>query len=34
VNLVNLVNLVSARTAVESPLKGELERDRTGLRCT
>ena len=33
-NLVNLVILVSARTAVESPLKGGLEPPRAGLRCT
>jgi hypothetical protein len=34
VNLVNLVILVSAQTAVESPLKGGLEPHRAGLRST
>ena len=34
VNLVNLVILVSAPTAFESPLKGGLEPDRAGLRST
>ena len=33
-NLVNLVILVSAQTAVERPLKGGLEPHRAGLRCT
>ena len=33
-NLVNLVILVSAQTAVESPLKGGLEPHRAGLRST